>query len=229
MNRFSAMPPAIKMGASTFGISRCFLPFSLLFLMILEGNLFAGDPVAGIITRVRGQVTARRTGDETISLLKTGDRIDVGHIVESAKDSGVQLVFTDDSFVNVLPGTTLHVKQYEYSVDNGKRTAIIKVSGGCARFVLYKKRNPESRFAVETGHALVSAGISDFFVNASKSETEIVNIGLSISVKNVSYFTVGEIWLSSNQKSVVKEKTPPAQPSTVLPEQRRKYLKDAEI
>lgn len=232
MNRFSAMPPAIKMGASLFiftSISRCFLPFSLLFLMILEGNLFAGDPVVGIVARVRGQVTARRTGDETITTLKVGDRIFVGHIVESAKDSGAQLVFTDDSFVNVLPGTTLFVKQYEYSADTGRRTAVIKVSDGRARFVQYKRMGRESRFTVEMGHALVSVGISDFFVNVSRSETEIVNIGQSISVKNVSYLAVGVVQLGSNQKSIIKEKTPPSQPATVAPEQRRKYLKDAEI
>ena len=207
---------------------RPFLPFTLLLLMILEGNLFADGPVAGIITRVRGQVTARKTGDETITALKAGDRITVGHIMESAKDSGAQLVFTDDSFVNVLPVTKLQVKQYEYSAD-GRRTAVIKVSDGRARFVLYKRRSSDSRFAVETGHALVSAGISDFFVSASQSETEIVNIGQTLGVKNVFRLTVGEVRLGPNQKSIIKEKTPPSQPATVTPEQRRKYLKDAEI
>jgi hypothetical protein len=211
-------------------MSRRFLLYTLLLLMVLESNVFAeGSPVAGIITRVRGQVTARKTGDETAAALKVGDRIRVGHIVASAKDSGVQIVFTDDSFVNVLPGTTLIIKQYEYSADDGRRSAVIKVSDGRARFVIYKITSRQSRFAVETGHALVSAGISDFFVSASPSETEIVNIGQQLSVKNVSYLTVGEVGLGPNQKSILKEKTPPSQPATVTPEQRRKYLKDAEI
>ena len=208
---------------------RRLLPFFLLLLMIPEGTLFAGDPAAGIIARVRGQVTARKTGNETITALKAGDRITAGHILESAKESGAQLVFTDDSFVNILPGTTLLVKQYEYAADTGRRTAVIKVSAGCARFVLYKRSGPDSRFTVETGHALVSAGISDFFVSASPSETEILNIGQPLSVKNVSSLAVGVVRLDPNQKTLVKEKTPPAQPATVPPEQRRKYLKDAEI
>lgn len=208
-----------------------FLPLVLLLLMIPEGTLLAGDPVAGIISRVRGQVMVRKTGNDTITPLKAGDRILVGHFVESAKDSGAQLVFTDDSFVDVLPGTTLQVKQYEFlaDADINRRTAILKVSAGRAHFVVYKRRSPGSRFAVETDHVLVSAGISDFFVNASPSETEIVNIGQSLSVKNVSSLTVGEVWLGSNQKSIVKEKTPPSQPATVPPEQRRRYVKDAKI
>lgn len=206
-----------------------FLTLFLLLAMLPADSLFAEDTAAGIIARVRGRVTARKTGDETVSALKPGDRITVGHIVASAKDSGAQLVFTDDSFVNVLPETTIHVKQYDYSPDTGRRTAVIKVTEGCARFVLYKIRSRESRFTVETGHALVSAGISDFFVSAAASQTEIVNIGQTLSVKNVFNLTVGVVQLGANQKTLVKEKTPPAQPATVPPEQRRKYLKDAQI
>lgn len=206
-----------------------FLLFFLFVAMVPESSLYAEVPAAGIITRVRGQVTARKTGDETVTALKAGDRITVGHIVASARDSAAQLVFTDDSFVNVLPETTIYVKQYDYSPDTGRRTAVIKVSDGCARFVLYKIRSRESRFTVETGHALVSAGISDFFVSAAASQTEIVNIGQTLSVKNVFNLAVGVVQLGTNQKTLVKEKTPPSQPATVPPEQRRKYLKDAEI
>lgn len=210
-------------------MTRFFWLIILPLLMVPESGLFAGDSVAGIITRVRGQVTARKTGDETVTVLKAGDRVQVGHIVASAMDSGAQLVFTDDSFVNVLPGTALHVKQYDYSADTGRRTAVIKVSGGRARFVVYKIRSRESRFTVETDHARVNAGISDFFVSATRSESEIVNFGQPLSVQNVSQFTVGVVRLDPSQKTLVREKTPPSQPATVLPEQRRKYLKDAEI
>ncbi len=208
-----------------------FLPLLLVLLLIPERALFAGDQVAGMITRVRGQVIVRKTGSETVARLKPGDRISVGNFVESAKDSGAELVFTDDSFVDILPDTSLQVKQYEFLADANidRRTAIIKVFTGCTRFVVYKRRSRDSRFAVETDHALVGAGISDFFINASSSETEIVNLGQSLSVRNVSYLTVGEVWLGANQKSLVKEKTPPAQPATIPAEQRRKYLKDAEI
>ena len=207
-----------------------FLPLVVLLLMIPEGTL-AGDAVAGIITRVRGQVTVRKTGSDAVTLLKAGDRILVGDFLESAKDSVAQLVFTDDSFVDVLPGTTFQVKQYEFlaDADISRRGAILKVSAGRARFVVYKQRSSDSRFAVETDQALVRAGIADFFVNALPSETEILNIGQSLSVRNVSSLTVGEVWLGSNQKSLVKAKAPPSQPATVPPEQRRKYINDAKI
>ena len=199
--------------------------------MILEATVFAGseESFAGIITRVRGQVSARKSGSETIPALKVGDRITVGGIVETSHESAVQIVLTDDSVVNVLPDTTLFIKQYSYSKDTGRRTAIIKVTTGRVRFILYKLRSPESHFTVEAGYALVSVGLTDFFVNVSLAETEIVCIGQSLTVHNINTLIVGDVWLDSNQKTILKEKTPPSQPATVSPEQRRTYLKDAQM
>lgn len=200
----------------------------LAVLLGLPGDLSA-DSSAGIITKVRGQVTARKTGDDKITTLRVGDGISVGHIVQSAKGAAAQLVFTDDSVAIVMPGATLHVNQYGYSVVDNRRTAVVKVTGGCARFVLYKARSSDSRFTVETGQVSLSAGIADFFVCASPAGTEIANIGRSISVQNSSRLAVGRVQLGTNQKTTITDKAPPSQPATLTPEQRRKYLKDAEI
>lgn len=205
-------------------------PLVLILAVVLglPGDLSA-DNSAGIITKVRGQVTARKTGDDSIATLRVGDNISVGQIVQSAKGSAAQVVFSDDSVAILLSDATLQINQYGYSAVDNRRTAVIKVTSGCARFVLYKMRNSESRFTAETGQASVSAGIGDFFVCASPAATEIANIGSAISVQNSSHLTIGRVGLGANQKSVVLDKTPPSQPATLTPEQRRKYLKDAEI
>ena len=69
----------------------------------LPGHLFAADDSAGIVTKVRGQVTARKTGDEKNAKLREGDAIAVGQILQAAKGSAAQLVLTDDSVIHVLP------------------------------------------------------------------------------------------------------------------------------
>lgn len=208
-----------------------FLFFSVIILLVWKTDGAAGnqDGFAGIVTRVKGVVTARKAGNETALPLKVGDHITVGQIVVSSGNSGVQIVFSDDSFVNVLPVTTLFITQYNYSKDTGRRTAVIKIINGRVRLVLYKVRSSESRFVVETEHATVTVGICDFFVNVSRSVTEILNLGAPFSVKNVSPLVVGVVSLGPNQKTVLKEMKPPEQPVTVSPEQRRMYLKDAEI
>lgn len=207
----------------------CLIAAAALLVFLGAPPAAAAEESAGIVTKVRGQVTARETGDEKIAALRMGDSITVGQIIQTAKGAGVQLALTDASVIQVLPGTTLLVSQYTYSADENRRSAVIKVISGRARFVIYKKRSSDSRFAVITDQARINAGLSDFFVSASGTTTEIANIGPSLSTENISQFIVGRVALGTNQKTNVADKSPPSQPFAITPEQRRKYLKDAEI
>ncbi|MFO7667342.1 MAG: FecR family protein [Desulfobacterales bacterium] len=196
----------------------------------LSSNLFADD-YAGKITRVRGRVTVRLPGWENIASVKAGDSLKVGGIVETAGNSGAQLIFTDGAFMSVLPETALRVNQYSYTQEDKRSSAIIRMLSGRARFVVYDRtRGGGSRFVVETEHAFISAGIADFFVSVSPKETEVAVIGNSLGgIRNISSLVVGSVGLGTNQKTVVKEKTPPSQPSTIPAEQRRKYIRDADF
>lgn len=195
----------------------------------VTGHLFAADDSAGIVTKVRGQITARKTGDEKAATLRAGDAIAVGQILQSAKGAAAQLVLTDDSVIHLLPGTTLQVSQYAFSADENRRSAVIKVIDGSARFVVYKRRSNDSRFAVISDHVRISAGISDFFIKVAGNASEVANVGPPLGIENISPLAVGRVQLGTNQRSTVADKAPPSQPSTITPEQRRKYLKDAEI
>jgi hypothetical protein len=201
--------------------------FCVLLQMVPDIALSMDRPAAGTLTRVRGVVTVRSVGEASGKALKSGENIRIGHILTAAPDGWAQLALTDGSMITVLPDTTVFIKQYSYTPDTGRRTAVIKVIDGRVRFFIYTIRSGESRFTVETDHALLNVGMSDFFVNVSASETEITNIGPPISVKNISSLTVGEARLNSNQKTILKDKTPPSQPATVPPDQRRSYLDDA--
>ena len=222
-NRGTALLFSAKIGALS--------PYFLITVLLccFTGHLFAADDSAGIVTKVRGQVTARKTGDEKTASLRAGDAIAVGQILQAAKGAAAQLVLTDDSVIHVLPGTTLQVSQYTFSADENRRSAVIKVIDGSARFVVYKRRSNDSWFAVISDHVRIGVGFCDFFIKVSGKVTEVANIGPSFGIENISQFTVGRVQLGTNQRSIVAEKEPPSQPSTITPEQRRKYLKDAEI
>ena len=203
-----------------FFLSLFFTPASALF----------ADESAGTMTRVQGQVTARMPGWENVATVKAGDNLAVGAILETSKNSKAQMIFTDGAFIIVLPETALRVNQYSYTLEDKRSSAIIQVLNGRARFVVFDKmRGSGSRFIVETQQASIGAGIADFFVNVSQGETEIAVIGSSLSVRNISSLVVGNVSLGTNQKTVIKEKKPPSQPSTLPAEQRRKYIKDADF
>ncbi len=136
-----------------------------------------------------------------------------------------QLVFTDDSLLNLSSDTALRVNQYIYEPEKNRRKAIVKILGGKTRFVIYRERSAESAFYIATDKAAITANIADFVVTVLPSETEVAVLENSVSITNASYLTVGEIRLGINQKTSVKKGTPPSSPSVITPEQRREYIK----
>lgn len=207
-----------------------FILSAFLSLFVTPGNNLFADDSAGTMTRVQGKVTVRMPGWKNIATVKAGDSLAVGGVLDTAGNSRAQLIFTDGAFISVLPGSTLRVNQYSYTSEDKRSSAIVQVLGGRARFVVYDKmRGNGSRFVVETEHASINTGIADFFVSVSSGETEVAVIGSSLSVRNISSLVVGNVGLGTNQKTVVKEKNPPSQPSTLPAEQRRRYIRDADF
>lgn len=211
---------------SSWNKLKFYRPFLVLLIFIFFEGVLDADGSAAKITRVQGRVTIKRTGTESITTLKTGDGVSAGDLLDCAKNSRAQLVFTDDSVVIVWPEASLRVNQYSYSPGINRRSAIIKVLSGQARFVVYKPRM-DSRFVVETEHVSLNISRHDVILMVSPTQTEVANIGNALDVRNISPLAVGTIRLDTNQKTIVKAKTPPFQPAIVTSEQRRKYIRDA--
>lgn len=196
---------------------------ALLLGAVAAGDIWAADTV-GMLTKVQGRVELVKTATDQARAVKTGDNAAVGEVLRTGKEAWAQLVFTDDSVVMLSPESQLLVAQYAYTPQDNRRSAVLKVRGGRARFVVYKRRSGGSRFVVETVHASMTVGKADFFVTVSPTETEIASIGHPLQVRHVSALIVGRVQVGANQTTTVREKTPPSPPATLAPEQRRKYM-----
>ena len=200
--------------------------FCLLFgLLISHGEVSAGDAVARI-SAVKGDVKRKTPGDEKGVSCRAGETISVGDLLSTGPGSGVQLVMTDDSVIDLSSSTRLRVNQYSFDSSKERRTANIKVLEGMARFIVYKELR-ESRFMVETEAAQTSFSSSDLVVRTALDSTTIAVLHGSAVVRNALKFIIGDVNLSDNQVTVVKSKTPPSQPSIITAQQRRILLKDA--
>lgn len=202
-----------------------------LLLLVLAVFLFptdnpAADTAVGKLTVVQGTVTVKKAGVEKAIAAGEGDSISVGDVLQTGKNSGAQLVFTDDSLLNLSSDTALRVNQYIYEPEKNRRKAIVKILGGKTRFVIYRERSGESAFYIATDKAAITAGIADFVVTVLPSETEVAVLENSVSIKNASYLIVGEIRMGINQKTSVKKGTPPSRPSVITPQERREYIKN---
>lgn len=208
-------------GALEKGLCICLF----LALAQLPNEALCAADVTGTLTLLYGPVTIRKVGGKEMSA-EVGYKLSVGEVLSTGEKAGAQLVLTDDSTIELSSGTTLRVNQYAFDPERNRRTAVIKVLAGKARFVVFRARNNESRFKVEAGHASIAAGVADFVADILPGETMVAVLDGSVNVKNKSNVTVGQVTLGSNQTTSVREKNPPSGPGIITHEQRRTYSKD---
>lgn len=204
------------------------LLLALLAVLLFPIDNLAADSAIGKLTALHGAVNIKRQGAENpAAAAAAGDNVFIGDVLQTGKDSGCQITFIDNSFVNISSETKLRVDQYIYEPDNNRRKVILKVSEGKARFVFLNQKHGNSLIIMEAGNALITAYAADFVVAVSPSETQVAVIQNGVGVKNLNYLIVGEVQLGINQKTVVREKMPPSKPDILKPEQRKAYMKDA--
>jgi ferric-dicitrate binding protein FerR (iron transport regulator) len=176
---------------------------------------------------MRGAVVLKRPGAENDLVATQGLAFKVGDTIKTGVNSTAQITLTDDSFMNLGPGSAVRVNQYSFDQTAGRRTTIIRVIAGKTRFVVYKLRSSGSSFRVEAGNALLApGGFANFVVLASAGRTEVVVLDHGLAVRNSLPYVIGNVNVGVNQRSVVKEKEPPTIPVVISPQERKEWLKD---
>lgn len=203
------------------------LPYLLLFFLLLPEQVFSAErPVARVIL-AEGGVMIRKPGTGRDLPVRAGDKLFPADVLRTGRDSRAQLVFTDDSVVMLSSGAAVRVDQYSFNPDSNRRTATLRVLEGKARFVIYKDRSPDSAFKVETRQARITSDLADFVTVVSAGQTDVTVLDGTVSVTNSSFIIIGETDLGPNEKTTVREKSPPSRPSVISPEQRRTLSRDA--
>lgn len=198
-----------------------------LIILFYPPIVLSAEPETGSITAARGRVILKRPGAESGLVVKRGLAFKVGDIIETDVNSTAQMTLTDDSFMNLGPGTAVRVNQYSFDPASGRRTTIIRVIEGKTRFVVYKLRAAGSSFRIEAGNTLVApGGFANFVVLASPGRTEVAVMDHGLNVRNILPYVIGNVNVGVNQRTVVKEKEPPTVPVVITPQERKEWLMD---
>ena len=197
----------------------------LLWIPLLPTPSFCAVDVVGTWTAVEGRVGVTGAGTDAARLARTGDIVAVGDILEARNDARAQLLLTDDTVVSLSPGASIRILQYAFDPASGRRTAVVKVNGGKARFIVAART--DSRFNVECSQAAAAVTAADFVTLVSPGETTVVVLDGNARVKNISNLVVAEVELWANQSTTVRAKTPPSHPAQITQQQRKEYRNDA--
>lgn len=199
---------------------------AVLLTFICPPVVQSAEPDIGTLTALRGMAVIKRPGAGSPLQAAKGMPVRVADIVEAGPGSAAQVSLSDESFMNLAPGASVRVNQYSFDALRDRRTAIVRVLNGKVRFVIFRPRKAGS-FRVEAGNALVTAGgLGDLVIEVSPGRAEIAVLEHGLSVMNSLSYVVGNVNLGANQRTLVKDKEPPAVPKVITTEERKELLKD---
>jgi hypothetical protein len=130
----------------------------LSFLLILSSISFA-DTEVGRVTHLSGPLFAKKA-DGTTKVLSINSVVEQGDVLETEKKTYARIKFTDNSEMNMRPGTQLKLSQYNFDQAKPKEDkAIYNLIRGGMRAItgMIGKRGDQDSYRLETSNAV--AGI----------------------------------------------------------------------
>jgi len=125
-----------------------------------------GEPI-GSITAIEGEVWLGHEGEKGLYPAMLGDFVYLKDHIQTGKDSRVQILFQDESLLNLAENTTIQITEHIYSPEENRQSVIIRVLMGRVRGVVgryfagpgssYIISTPTDTIAVEHGRFVVDA------------------------------------------------------------------------
>jgi hypothetical protein len=138
----------------------------LLALSVLSWGA-EGKPI-GSITAIEGEVWLTHRGDKASYPAMLGDSIYLKDHIQTEKDSRVQILFEDESLLNLAENTTIQTTEHIYSPEENRRSVVIRVLMGRVRGVVGQYfTGPGSRYVISTPTDTIAVEHGRFVVDAA--------------------------------------------------------------
>ena len=148
----------------TFALALAGLMFLLALSVLSRGA--SGQPV-GSITAIEGEGYILRKGNIAALQAVLGSPIYLYDHILTEEDSRVQILFQDESLLNLAENTYIQITEHIYSPEENRRSVVIKLLMGRVRVVMGRYfAGPGSKYTICTptkiidvakGHCIVDA------------------------------------------------------------------------
>ncbi len=118
----------------------------LFFLLSISGQIFVANASASvaIVKNVSGNASVVRQG-QTIAATN-GMEISENDTLRTGRDGSIGIVFTDDTFLSLGPGSVLIIDEFVFAPRQGKFSIVLRMLKGTAAYLsgLISKLSPDS-------------------------------------------------------------------------------------
>jgi hypothetical protein len=186
----------------------------------------------GSIAAIEGEVYLSHKGDPAAFQAMLGDPIYLYDHVWTEKQSLVQILFNDESLLNLAENTYIQITEHVYSPEKNWRSSLFRVVMGKVRGIVGRYFSATSTYKVSTPTAIIGVRGTHFIVDATLTdETTVVCVdtGRDVTVRNANDDVAGEVVLTSRMMTKVLEGQPPMQPVPVPEDLMMRLLMDTRV
>ena len=190
-----------------------------------------GQPI-GSITAMEGEVFLSHKGDPAAFQAMLGDLIYLYDHVWTEKQSLVQILFEDESLLNLAENTYIQITEHVYSPEKNWRSSLFRVVMGKVRAMVGRYFSEASTYKVSTPTAIIGVRGTHFIVDATLTdETTVVcfDTERDLAVRNVKDEVPGEVVLKGGFMTKVLEGQPPTAPSPAPDDMMMRLLMDTRV
>lgn len=140
-------------------------------LMVLSFSAFAAKKVA-VVKMLRGEVNVLTLGKT--SKLNVNDQVEDGSVIKTGEKSFVKIVFTDQSQMNIGPGSEMKIEKF-----SGEDSGVIdlvkgKIRSQVTKDYLQMKDKDKSKLFIKTPNAVMGVRGTDFMISTNGQNTATV-------------------------------------------------------
>jgi len=190
-----------------------------------------GEPV-GSITAIEGEVWLAHRGDKASYPAMLGDSIYLYDHVQTEIASRVQILFEDESLLNLAENTYIQITEHVYSPEQNRRSSLFRLVMGKVRAIVGRYFGGGSTYKVSTPTAIIGVRGTHFIIDATLTdETAVVCLDTDrdLTVRNVKDEVPGEVILKSGLMTKVLEGQPPTAPSPAPDDMMMRLLMDTRV
>jgi hypothetical protein len=206
---------------------------TLLFLLSAPVPSWAvnGERI-GSITAIEGEVWLAHRGDQASYPAMLGDSIYLYDHVQTEKESRVQILFEDESLLNLAENTYIQITEHVYSPEENRRSSFFRLVMGKVRAIVGRYFGGGSTYKVSTPTAIIGVRGTHFIIDASLSdETAVVCVDTDrdLVVRNVKDEVPGEVVLKGGLMTKVLDGQPPTAPTPAPDDLMMRLLMDTRV
>jgi len=191
-----------------------------------------GEPI-GSITAIEGEVYLSHKGDTAAFQAMLTDPIYLYDHIQTEKGGRVQILFQDESLLNLAENTYIQITEHIYSPEENMRSSWFKIVTGKVRAIVGRYfAGAGSKYRVSTPTAIIGVRGTHFVVDATLTdETTVVCIDTEwdLAVKNIQEEVPGEVALTNGLMTKVLEGQPPTSPEQAPEDLMMQMLMDTRV